>query len=381
MSDATNGKPWYRLGPAMHEAPQATPPRPLHLIGVADVPLRVFLRRAAWDAIEAAEADGRCQGLLLGSVSADANGPFVVIEDAVAVPAAADSDGDFLFAAWDLDELEEPVRARRPRLLVVGWFQARPGAGAALTPADRVASRRYFPEWWQLTYIIDPVRRRQALYCWQDGELRSLRGFWVCEHEDDVSDVTWAADVAAAATAGAGPGAIRYRMVWPALVALILLALWAVVPVPGSLAWLQRRVRDTAAEARQLQDELAVVQLQHQLLLLAAADMPAAEALPTTAAPATRTQAGASAAAPSVSSAPAATDASAPPAGASGSGAAGTDGYVVRVGDTLWSISQRLLGDPYLYRLVAEQNEIDDPDYILPGWRIRLPAPENRNDP
>lgn len=48
-------------------------------------------------------------------------------------------------------------------------------------------------------------------------------------------------------------------------------------------------------------------------------------------------------------------------------------GYVVRPGDTLWSISARLLGNPYDYVRVALENELTNPDLILPGWELRLP--------
>lgn len=46
--------------------------------------------------------------------------------------------------------------------------------------------------------------------------------------------------------------------------------------------------------------------------------------------------------------------------------------YVVRRGDTLWNISQRLTGNPYNYPRIAGSNDIANPDLIFPGQRIRL---------
>jgi len=48
------------------------------------------------------------------------------------------------------------------------------------------------------------------------------------------------------------------------------------------------------------------------------------------------------------------------------------DVYVVREGDTLWSISEHFTGSPYNYPRIAGENRIADPDLIFPGQRIRL---------
>ncbi|HTN93444.1 MAG TPA: chemotaxis protein CheW [Gallionella sp.] len=48
------------------------------------------------------------------------------------------------------------------------------------------------------------------------------------------------------------------------------------------------------------------------------------------------------------------------------------DVYVVRRGDTLWSISERFTGSPYNYPRIAGENRIAEPDLIFPGQKIRL---------
>ncbi len=58
--------------------------------------------------------------------------------------------------------------------------------------------------------------------------------------------------------------------------------------------------------------------------------------------------------------------------------------HVVASGDTLSGIAERYLGDPDRwpelwdangYRLMPDGQTFDDPDLILPGWRIDIPAP------
>ncbi len=54
--------------------------------------------------------------------------------------------------------------------------------------------------------------------------------------------------------------------------------------------------------------------------------------------------------------------------------------YEVKKGDTLWDISERYNGDPFNYPIIASDNEIKNPHFILPGQRILLnPVGEAQN--
>lgn len=47
--------------------------------------------------------------------------------------------------------------------------------------------------------------------------------------------------------------------------------------------------------------------------------------------------------------------------------------YVIQPGDTMWAISRTLLGDPRLFRELAQKNQIENPDRIFPGQRLVVP--------
>lgn len=50
--------------------------------------------------------------------------------------------------------------------------------------------------------------------------------------------------------------------------------------------------------------------------------------------------------------------------------------YVVRPGDTLWAIAQRMYGDPYQYKRLFDANPrvLAAPEHIFPGQVLRVPT-------
>lgn len=72
-----------------------------------------------------------------------------------------------------------------------------------------------------------------------------------------------------------------------------------------------------------------------------------------------------------------------PPRPDAPTGAEARDLYVVRPGDSLWSIAEEQLGDPYRWvdlwelntkRDVGDGHRLTKPGFIRPGWTLRLPA-------
>lgn len=53
-----------------------------------------------------------------------------------------------------------------------------------------------------------------------------------------------------------------------------------------------------------------------------------------------------------------------------------SESYVVKKGDTLWKISQKTWGFGKMYKLIAEENGLKNPDRIYPGQKLAIPDVE-----
>lgn len=50
--------------------------------------------------------------------------------------------------------------------------------------------------------------------------------------------------------------------------------------------------------------------------------------------------------------------------------------YIVKSGDTLWKIAKSQLGNGNLYKEIAKQNNIKNPNLIYPGQKLKMPYKE-----
>lgn len=46
--------------------------------------------------------------------------------------------------------------------------------------------------------------------------------------------------------------------------------------------------------------------------------------------------------------------------------------YQMKEGESLWDVSQREYGNPYLYPTLVELNNLSSPDLVEPGMKIRI---------
>ncbi len=218
---------------------------------------------------------------------------------------------------------------------IVGWVHTHPGFGIFLSNFDKEQHLRFFPEPWQIAYVMDNHAQERAAYHVIDGEWRKLAGYYVLRTmpEGEIG-VT-------ARPAG--------RIAWARLSFLVLLlALFIGAGVYG-YGW----VRDVVTKAP-LEEDPIILEPEPKPIKPVIREQPPP--------PAETALSGAeSGGAEKPASEPV------PPQ------PAGYEEYVVVAGDNLWRIADKLWGDPRLFRLLAEENEIENPSLIPVGKVLKVP--------
>jgi proteasome lid subunit RPN8/RPN11/LysM repeat protein len=217
---------------------------------------------------------------------------------------------------------------------VLGWAHTHPGFGVFLSNFDKQQHQRFFPEPWQIAYIMDNQAQERAVYRLVDDEWRRLDGYYVLRDmaENEVG-----------ITSGARTGGPWLRVLATVLTILVLVA-------GVAIGW--PLVRDLLTEpepAGQLAVEPEPVVQQAQT-------------------EETSTPSVVDAAPSEVETEPRVVTITPPPT------IPRYVDYVVQRGDTLWSIAGKLWGDPSLFRLIAEENDIANPSSIRVGRVLRVPA-------
>ncbi len=210
---------------------------------------------------------------------------------------------------------------------IVGWAHTHPGFGVFLSNFDKEQHLRFFPEPWQVAYVMDNQSNQRAAYHAAEGQWRKLEGYYVLKemaHNEIVLP------------------ARKIEKRQKSLVSLVfLIALLAGALVLG-YSWLQRLAtpipappdisRPVGGEGREGAHEEnrfgVETEDEHRVV--------------------------------SDSTAPVEVE-------------AGFAEYIVQEGDTLWKIAEKLWGDPNLFPLIAEENALSDPGFLPVGKVLLIP--------
>jgi proteasome lid subunit RPN8/RPN11 len=163
-------------------------PEGFFLVGSEDRgELRIYLRHPLFRALDefALRDTSREQaGLLLGRWEKGAEGPYLLVVEALE---AGIGDGASRFSERSWSHARRVARHRYPDLKVVGWFHTHPGTGLDLSEEEKSVHRKFFPESYQVVYVVDPVRRERNFHAWNQGQLRACRGFRIYGKEEKMT--------------------------------------------------------------------------------------------------------------------------------------------------------------------------------------------------
>src|SRR5690606_11973518 len=111
-----------------------------------------------------------------GQIQETGNGNCIVVEDAIEIGVGDEKEPRFSPRVWQ--HARRVARTRYAGKVIVGWYHTHPGTGLDLSQEEREVHRTFFPEAWQVMYVVDPVSRDRNFYRAQEqGRLSGVRGF------------------------------------------------------------------------------------------------------------------------------------------------------------------------------------------------------------
>lgn len=160
-------------------------------LNLAPLPERPFPRAAEFRVAFSGRARGHIHrharentqveicGVLLGDVCRDADGPYLLITDAIRGEHAATQEGQVMFTHDTWAHINTVKDDEFPEKLMVGWYHTHPNYGIFLSQQDVFIHANFFNQPWHVAYVVDPVREDEGVFIWRDGQPEVLKDFWV----------------------------------------------------------------------------------------------------------------------------------------------------------------------------------------------------------
>lgn len=295
--------------------------------------------------------DAEVGGFLIGQI--DDEGTHVTAAHAALAAQSGQTHLTFTHDAWD--EILPLLESDYPGQAIVGWYHSHPGFGVFLSEYDIFIQENFFGADGQIALVVDPLAGTYGFLTAQAGEVReeelgnTLREPMGRPGEDK-------ADFAARIADEEAP-----RMRWmPAIIAALAVGILA-----AAAGWfvgsLQGQDQAKSSAQGRIDDLQAQVSSLEQQLLEASQPTPAPTESPQ----------------PTPSPEPTPTIPPSPPGPQPGDTVTVAVEYVLKPGDTLWSLASTYLGSGELYTEIEKANPGIDPSSLQDGQVIIIPVQGN----
>ncbi len=278
-------------------------------------------------------------GVLLGHYTEKDAQYRVVVEAAIEARYTEASKGSVTFTHRSWEYINKVKEERYPEHSIVGWFHTHPGFGIFLSGYDKFIHQNFFNLPWQVAYVVDPLAGKHGFFGWANNNLEKIPFNAEIGLEPRVPEEV--------------PEQQKERKAVPILKSA---AVAAIVLLFISNAYLFIRYQEANRTIDETKSALSGFEqgyndMQSENMALVRDNENLTEKVEELSALAQNEPV--------------------------------EQTYIVHTieaGDSLWSISDQYLGDGRIYNVLAELNNIEDPDNIEVGNKLLIPPAEKNEE-
>ena len=271
-------------------------------------------------------------GILLGDYTEIKGQYRVRVEAAIEAKYTEAAKGSVTFTHKTWDYINKIRDEQYPDYSVVGWFHTHPGFGIFLSSHDKFIQENFFNLPWQVAYVVDPLSGKHGFFGWHNNNIDKVA--FKTEIKPQPEEL-----ISTPAEEKKDKPVVLGKIAKAAALAILLLAVGylyvsneaakeQIREANKRIGELEHVVNELESNISEQYDAMKLLDQENKELALKIENMSDQESYII---------------------------------------------YEVVEGDTLWSISEKYLGDGELMQVLSALNNLEDPDYIKVGDRLLIP--------
>lgn len=169
----------------VQDTSEETAQLPINFLSVGTIEkddVKIYIHQSVVSALEKyARSDTKKElgSILLGAYSTALGQTAVIVSENIEAKYTDASASTLTFTHETWDYIHKEQAEKHPELRIVGWQHTHPGYGIFLSNYDMFIQENFFNLPFQIAYVIDPVQNIRGFFCWKNGRVEKLKGYYI----------------------------------------------------------------------------------------------------------------------------------------------------------------------------------------------------------
>lgn len=176
----------------VQDTSEETAQLPINYLSVGTIEkddVKIYIHQSVVSALEEfARSDTKNElgSILLGEYSNALGQTAVMVSEYIEAKYTDASASTLTFTHETWDYVHKEQAEKWPDLRIVGWQHTHPGYGIFLSNYDMFIQENFFNLPFQIAYVIDPVQNIRGFFCWKNGHVEKLKGYYIYDEPGNI---------------------------------------------------------------------------------------------------------------------------------------------------------------------------------------------------